>query len=299
MTAYLDLADYLLIAERVLGVPAEAIAHFNRIGLAASALAAPQALCSAIVLAACGQDPIPTPTHSLAHPDGLGTSTPSAAATNTASTVDLHSPPALSLNEVPLTCGSPLAFGVDALAAAPGAERAAHPAAQSLRQLIAQGSVPDRSGWRLVVFDADGVLFLLPGVPEEDVMFWNAELGPALANWNPVRWGQCDIQPAFEGMEPARWELAPQEQVGPDTTTFDVRVLEQACASGMSPEGRIVGPAVIELEASLIVILGTRPPPGQHTCEPGPAVTVRVQLPGPLGNRQLLDGATFPAEPRS
>jgi len=43
LTAYLDLADYLLIAERVLGLPAETIANFNRIGLAASALAAPQA----------------------------------------------------------------------------------------------------------------------------------------------------------------------------------------------------------------------------------------------------------------
>ena len=43
MIVYLDLADYLLIAERVLGLPAEAIANFDRIGLAASALAAPQA----------------------------------------------------------------------------------------------------------------------------------------------------------------------------------------------------------------------------------------------------------------
>jgi len=41
--AYLDLADYLLIAERVLGLPAEVIANFDRIGLAESALAAPQA----------------------------------------------------------------------------------------------------------------------------------------------------------------------------------------------------------------------------------------------------------------
>ena len=43
MIAYVDLADYLLIAERVLGVPAEAIANFDRIGLAQSALAAPHA----------------------------------------------------------------------------------------------------------------------------------------------------------------------------------------------------------------------------------------------------------------
>lgn len=43
MTVYLEMADYLLIAESVLGLPAEAIASFNRIGLAESALAAPQA----------------------------------------------------------------------------------------------------------------------------------------------------------------------------------------------------------------------------------------------------------------
>ena len=43
MIACLELADYLLIAERVLGLPAEAIANFDRIGLAESALAAPQA----------------------------------------------------------------------------------------------------------------------------------------------------------------------------------------------------------------------------------------------------------------
>ena len=43
MTAYLELADYLLIAERVIGLPAEVIANFDRIGLAESALAAPQA----------------------------------------------------------------------------------------------------------------------------------------------------------------------------------------------------------------------------------------------------------------
>jgi len=34
VTAYLELADYLLIAERVLGLPAQAIANFDRIGLA-------------------------------------------------------------------------------------------------------------------------------------------------------------------------------------------------------------------------------------------------------------------------
>ena len=43
MTEYLDLADYLLIAEAVLGVPAEEIARWPGIALADSALHAPAA----------------------------------------------------------------------------------------------------------------------------------------------------------------------------------------------------------------------------------------------------------------
>ena len=43
MPSYLDLADYLLIAEAVLGVPAETIARWPGIGLAESALHAPAA----------------------------------------------------------------------------------------------------------------------------------------------------------------------------------------------------------------------------------------------------------------
>jgi death on curing protein len=43
LTEYLDLADYLLIAEAVLGVPAEEIARWPGIGLAESALHAPAA----------------------------------------------------------------------------------------------------------------------------------------------------------------------------------------------------------------------------------------------------------------
>lgn len=43
MTEYLDLADYLLIAEAVLGVSAEEIARWPGIGLADSALHAPAA----------------------------------------------------------------------------------------------------------------------------------------------------------------------------------------------------------------------------------------------------------------
>lgn len=254
----------------------------------------------AVLVVACSTEPVPSATsRSPIQATPPATTTPGVMVSASPDPVEMHSPPALSLDEVPLTCGSPLAFSVDALAAAPGAERADHPVARNLRQMLAEGSLPARSGWRLVVFNQEGALFLLPGTRAEGVSFWNAEFGPAEADWQPVRWGQCDIQPAFEGIEAARWELAPGEQIDPETVSFEAQVFEQACASGASPEGRIVGPAVIPLEDSVLVILGTRPPPGPQTCITGPPATVRVQLPEPLRDRQLLDGSRFPAEPRN
>lgn len=50
MAEYLDLADYLLIAEAVLGVPAEEIARWPGVGLADSALHAPAAAFAGVEL---------------------------------------------------------------------------------------------------------------------------------------------------------------------------------------------------------------------------------------------------------
>lgn len=253
----------------------------------------------AIIVVACDSSVTPSLTSTL-QPSPVTIPSSTTMASHTPDPVPLETPPTLALDDVPLICGGPLTFSVDALEESrPGAEDADHPAAESLRQLLVDGSLPNRSGWRLVVFNEDGALFLLPGRPEEGVAFWYAELGPAGANWRFVRSGQCDIQPAFVGVEAARWELSPEERVGPDTRSFEVLVFEQGCASGASPDGRIVGPAVVLMEDSVTVILGTRPLPGPQTCEPGPPATVRVELPEPVGDRQLLDGATFPAEPRS
>lgn len=211
----------------------------------------------------------------------------------------LVSPPELTLDEVPLKCASPLVFGVEALDALRGAERADHPLARRLQEMFADGSLPDRSGWQLVVFDDQEALFLVPAAPNDGSDFWHAEFENVAGSWEPARFGQCDIQPAFEGSQAATWELAPGEIPGSDTQTFDVIVTEQTCASGASPEGRIIGPAVVQLEDAVIVILGTRPRPGPQTCGPAPSALVRVELPEPLGERRLFDGFTFPPEPRN
>ena len=77
-----------------------------------------------------------------------------------------------------------------------------------------------------------------------------------------------------------------------------VLVTELACASGRSPEGRIAPPTVIYREDSVTIIFGTRPLAGTQTCQARPPAEVSVDLREPIGNRVLLDGSVFPAEPR-
>jgi hypothetical protein len=252
------------------------------------------------VLSGCGGTP---PSASI---DGSGTAGPPTAspwfpestASASAPTATLVAPPAIQAGQLQLTCGSPLAFPPAALSGPPGAEQADHPAAEALRQLLQGDSPPSRPGWRVVVLSAKHALFLLPGLAQEGVSYWNAEFENREGSWTYVRSGQCDLQPFFSGIEPARWDLAPGEALQANTTTLRVLVTDRGCSSGQSPEGRIVPAAVIYDANSVMVIFGVKPLPGSQTCEPAPAAAVSLELREALGNRELLDGAVFPAEPR-
>ncbi|MDQ3879468.1 MAG: hypothetical protein M3295_00055 [Chloroflexota bacterium] len=106
------------------------------------------------------------------------------------------------------------------------------------------------------------------------------------------------MMPRFEGLSAARWQLAPDAELRPESMSVRVLVFEQACASGTSPEGRIAPAAVIYGDATVTIIFGTRPLAGAQTCQGAPPAEVSVQLREPLGGRVLLDGSVFPAEPR-
>lgn len=252
----------------------------------------------AFVIAGCGSI---TPPESPSATASASSQVPTAEASTEPSQNDfiaMSPPPILTEDEIPLTCGSPLTFSAQALVGVPGAERADHPAAEALRTLIADSPLPKRSGWRLVLLSEQHALFLLPATQAEGSAFWSAEFEQGEIGWRYVRSGQCDVRPGFEGIESARWELVPGERPRPDSRSLNLLVFEQACASGQSPEGRIVPAAVIYLEDSVTVIFGTRPPPGPQTCLQGPPAEATVDLHEPIGERQLFDGSVFPPEPR-
>lgn len=261
----------------------------------------PQLARAALVLSLVSGCASPIPSSSISEPaDSMSQSAAGSPSTQPSEQdATVSPPPMVTDDELPLSCGSPLAFSAGALLGQSGAESADHPAAEALRALIADSPLPKRSGWQIVVLTARHALFLLPATSDEGSAFWSAEFEQSNSEWLYVRSGQCDIRPALGNFEPARWDLEPGQTLGPETRSFTVLVTELGCASGQSPEGRIVPAAAIYQEDAVIVIFGTRPLSGAQTCISGPAAQASVMLHEPLGNRRLFDGSVIPPEPRS
>jgi hypothetical protein len=92
----------------------------------------------------------------------------------------------------------------------------------------------------------------------------------------------------------ATWELAPDQEIRPFTTEFDVLVTEMGCASGASSEGRIAPPEVRFTDIEVTLTFTVYGSPGAHTCPSNPATTYHVVLDEPIGNRALAGMSSTP-----
>ena len=105
-------------------------------------------------------------------------------------------------------------------------------------------------------------------------------------------------QTEVEGrVRPAAWWLDPAAApLSPDTTTIPALITERDCASGQSPEGRVVEPVVFSGADAVLVNVWVRLPDGgpNQDCPSNPEFPLEITLPEPLGDRRLLDGSEVP-----
>ena len=238
----------------------------------------------ALLLAACSVAPPPS------------SSPPASGSTAPASEAPVEPPTPLDPDVIGLTCGTGPAFH-PALLEGPGrAETEGDAAGAALRAYVAgpEGAgIPD-TGWTRVAQLADYVQFVAPGAFDSG---W-AILAFALRDgrWELGVVGECHLGPAVpDGVSIAEWRLDPAL---PDPAQGDriIHVLlnERACASGQSPEGRVLPPAiVVDAERVTITIL-VRNVPGGADCPGNPDFAMPIDLPGPVGAWPLFDGGVFP-----
>lgn len=113
--------------------------------------------------------------------------------------------------------------------------------------------------------------------------------------WRTVASGYCRPQIVMPpGIGNASWRWSDNGRPGPDTERFTALVFGWECASGRSPEGRILPPAVFASATQVLVVFGVTSLTGVQTCQGTPPAPALVDLGAPLGNRQLLDAGLLP-----
>jgi len=196
-----------------------------------------------------------------------------------------------------LTCGG-TSFTADVLEGPGGAESGADPASAALRHHLATShieidSLPD-AGWIEVSRTGDDVVYLAP-VPGAEGSWHYASVGRDGDVWKVNGWGGCPLQPEVgPGLGIASFRVAPDVELDRTATEIPVLVTERACNSGEDARGRVVVEAIDEGEHHVIVTIAVRPRGGGQDCPSNPETPFLLELPSPLGDRDLLDGSSVP-----
>jgi hypothetical protein len=181
------------------------------------------------------------------------------------------------------------------------AEQAQTPLAAILRDYVAQtareGDPLPEAGWHLLEKRIDGADFLATRevVGEgTEVLSVTVQLNVSLAR--RASWNRCRPKAVMRaGLNVGSWSL---DAAKPRQSAHVLRLLvqEQSCASGRSPEGRIVGPAIRTGATSVVILFGiAQLSAGVVTCQGNPSTWVDVDLGEAIGDRDLIDPSDWPS----
>lgn len=118
-------------------------------------------------------------------------------------------------------------------------------------------------------------------------------------HWKWTGSGGCLPATIIAGRPAIGWDLAYGERPpGPLATSIKVNLGAGECASGQSQNKR-AHPVFSEVEGKLLLTVWLSPPKGRggQTCEGLVEPPLEVKLPGPLGEREIYDGGSFPPHP--
>ncbi len=201
-----------------------------------------------------------------------------------------------------LWCGSRLRFPPEAITRGlSGAENWIDGAAAELRRIVREEATPDSplplNGWFRVVDTGSDVLFVARGTAE--VPWVQVAVATEGNGWTVAAYGQCHLGVSYpDGITGATIRLDPAfPRPTRDSREVHVLITETACASGQSPEGRVLEPLVVYGPDSVAVAIAIRHIVGGADCQSNPEFPVLIELSEPLGDRVLVDGSQFPPRP--
>jgi len=148
--------------------------------------------------------------------------------------------------------------------------------------------------WRLVASTPDQAEFVHGRLEGENGLRWLG-LERVGGGWKVLGPFECFPSTLRDGNPATEWTLYPGAPApDPSAESIVVGIHEQACTGGRNPISHLERPYVRYRKRTVLVMFWVEPLEGPHTCPGNPVGKFRLKLPGPLGNRRLLDGATYP-----
>ncbi len=166
-------------------------------------------------------------------------------------------------------------------------------AAQLSRQKpAADGSVPRLEEWRILARAESEVLFAR-GLPPRMITVAMRREGRRGA-WSSVAVTRFEaLRRTRDGVRASNWQLDPTQQLTPEDTIIRMLVTEQTRSGGELAHKRLLAPDLHDGDDELIVAMFVTPKPGVQMPSGTLETPVRVQLPSPVGERSLIDGALY------
>jgi hypothetical protein len=253
------------------------------------------ALALAVVIAGCSQTPVPSPSSADVESGQPRPSQPDSSQAIASIPPDAvpSIDPAIAQG-VTVNCGAGLDFPAELLLEAGQAEIATDSASAALGEILngPDGAGLPSSGWHRVISTPNSVMFVAP-----DGADWSmVQLTATATGWFLDLSGACSMSPALpEGVGKASWWIDPAAgSPAADATFVSAFVLEESCASGKSPAGRVLPAVIAASDTAISVLIAIRKRPGGQDCPGNSPLAIRIDLGEALSGRKLLDAAEFP-----
>jgi hypothetical protein len=190
-------------------------------------------------------------------------------------------------------------FPISALHGPVGAERLDDPAAQVLRDFIADpgGALEvEATGWRVLARTPRHVLFQR-GDAEYQELVEVERTSSGEWEWVGSAYKEGPFHAVRDRNEASAWRLDPAaDPPAASSTSLDVLVTEIHCASGRSAEGRIEAPDVYLSDSQVRLVAYVTRLRGSQKCPGNPETPAVFVLPEPLGERELVDAGNYPTD---
>lgn len=167
--------------------------------------------------------------------------------------------------------------------------------AKALRRAVKmRGMGYPKKNWWLLYKDGRSAE-VASGNPEREGGLWVISFERKKGVWKWAGSGDCRLAAYRPGVNIGEWNRSRGQDYSRSTTSFKVDVYEMSCNGGAPPTGRVTKPVIEYYEDSIVVTYFVKPnDPGAYTCPGAPPVTKILKLEEPIGDREVLDGGTYP-----